>query len=182
MQYNSTILLRTGEWLTLRSGTEEDGPAVYENFTSTHAETDFLLTYPDENSFTPEQEAAFLKEKLESNNSVEILAIINGTVAGTAGIEPIGSKYKIAHRAEFGISVSKAYWNCGIGRALTAACIECAQKAGYSQLELSVVGNNTRAIKLYESLGFTEYSKNPRGFRSRISGYQELLSMRLELE
>ena len=65
---------------------------------------------------------------------------------------------------------------------MTEACIECAKKAGYAQLELSVVADNHRAIALYESLGFVEYGRNPRGFRSRLSGWQELVLMRLELD
>lgn len=40
------------------------------------------------------------------------------------------------HRAEFGISIAKEFWGLGIGQALTAACIDCARKAGYAQLEL----------------------------------------------
>ena len=101
---------------------------------------------------------------------------------GTAGIEAVGRKYKVRHRAEFGISVDKACWGLGIGRALTEACIECAKSAGYAQLELEVVAENTTAISLYRSVGFTEYGRNPRGFRSRVTGWQELVLMRLELQ
>ena len=89
---------------------------------------------------------------------------------------------KTRHRAEFGISVDKAYWGLGIGRALTEACIECAKKAGYAQLELEVVAENRSAIGLYESVGFVEYGRNPKGFRSRLIGWQEVVLMRLETE
>jgi ribosomal protein S18 acetylase RimI-like enzyme len=64
---------------------------------------------------------------------------------------------------------------------MTEACIECARNAGYEQLELEVVSENESAIRLYESVGFTEFGRNPKGFRSRETGYQELISMRLEL-
>ena len=65
---------------------------------------------------------------------------------------------------------------------LTEACIECAKAAGYAQLELEIVAENTTAISLYRSVGFTEYGQNPKGFRSRLSGWQELVLMRLELQ
>ena len=103
-------------------------------------------------------------------------------IVGTAGIEAIGKKDKIKHRAEFGICIEKAYWGRGIGRALTKGCIDCAKAAGYSQLELEVVSDNAAAVSLYKSLGFTEYGRNPRGFRSRMTGWQEVVLMRLELE
>ena len=102
-------------------------------------------------------------------------------MAGTAGIDAIGAQYKVAHRAEFGISILKEYWGLGIGRALMEACIQCARTAGYAQLELDVVAENTRAISMYQTAGFVEYGRNPKGFRSRNAGYQELIFMRLEL-
>ena len=155
---------------------------MYDIFTQTHGETDYLLTYPDENSFTVEQEGEFLKAKDESPNEIEIIAVIDGKIVGNAGIEAIGSKDKVKHRASFGISVEKKNWGSGIGRALTEACIECAKKAGYVQLELDAVAENEHALKLYRSVGFVEYGRNPKGFRSRYSGFQEMVLMRLELE
>ena len=154
---------------------------MLENFNLTHAQTDYLLSYPDENSYDAEQEAQFLCEKAESKNEAELLAVVDGVVAGTAGIEAVGTKYKVRHRAEFGISVAEEFWGLGIGRALMEACIECAGKAGYTQLELTVVAENRRAVALYESAGFAEYGRNPRGFRSRTAGFQALLLMRREL-
>lgn len=182
MEYRETIRLKDGRTCVLRNGTEKDGLAVYENFNLTHAQTDFLLSYPEENSMNPEQEAQFLQAKTESDNEIELLAEIDGEVAGTAGIEKVGAKEKVRHRAEFGISVDQKYWGLGIGRALTEACIQCAKKAGYAQLELDAVAENKRAIALYESVGFVEYGRNPKGFRSRLTGWQELVLMRLDLD
>ena len=101
---------------------------------------------------------------------------------GSAGIEKIGTKEKMRHRASFGISIDREYWGLGIGRALLEACIECAREAGYRQLELDVVAENKRAISLYTDEGFVEYGRNPRGFRSRLTGWQEIVLMRLELD
>ncbi|MBR4539855.1 MAG: GNAT family N-acetyltransferase [Clostridia bacterium] len=182
MEYRETIRLKDGRTCVLRNGTEQDGAAVYENFNLTHEQTDYLLSYSEENSMNPEQEARFLQDKTESENEIELLAEIDGEVAGTAGIEQVGAKEKVRHRAEFGISVDQKYWGLGVGRALTEACVQCAKKAGYAQLELNAVAENKRAIALYESVGFVEYGRNPRGFRSRLTGWQELVLMRLELD
>lgn len=181
MEYRKTITLKDGRECVLRNGTEQDGQAVFDIFNLTHAQTDYLLSYPEENSCDAEQEAQFLRKKTESRNEIEILAEIDGRIVGMAGIESVGAKEKVRHRAEFGISVDKAFWGRGIGRGLTEACVECAKKAGYAQLELDVVAENRNAVSLYESVGFTEYGRNPRGFRSRRAGWQELVLMRLEL-
>lgn len=181
MKYDEKKILKNGMECRIRNGRESDGQAVYDNFQLTHGQTDYLLSYPDENSFNPEQEGRFLREKEESEREAELVAVVGDTVAGTAGIEAVGAKYKVRHRAELGISVAEEYWGLGIGTALLQACIQCAKTAGYMQLELNAVAENQRAISLYQKAGFVEYGRNPKGFRSRLSGYQEVVFMRLEL-
>ena len=182
MEYNSTVTLKDGRACILRNGTASDGQELLDVFNLTHEQTDFLLTYPEEHRFTVHQEADFLQEKTDSADEIELLAELDGVIVGSAGIGCVGRREKTRHRAEFGISVDKAYWGLGIGRALTEACIECAKKAGYAQLELEVVAENRSAIGLYESVGFVEYGRNPKGFRSRLIGWQEVVLMRLETE
>ena len=121
MKYHQQILLKNGKTALLRNGVASDGAAVFENFNRTHAETDYLLAYPDENSFDAEQEGRFLEQKTASTNEIEIIALVDGKVVGTAGIEAVGTKDKVRHRAEFGISVLKEDWGLGIGRALLQA-------------------------------------------------------------
>ena len=182
MEYHKTITLKDGRACTLRNGTAEDGQALLDIFNLTHAQTDFLLTYPEEHRYTAQQEADFLQAKTDSADEIELLAELDGKIVGCAGINCVGRKEKIRHRAEFGISVDKSYWGLGIGRALTEACIECARTAGYAQLELEAVAENKSALALYRSVGFVEYGRNPKGFRSRLTGWQEVVLMRLELE
>ena len=55
-------------------------------------------------------------------------------------------------------------------------------QAGYLQLELEAVADNVPALTLYKSVGFQEYGRNPRGFRTRDGRWQELVLMRLELD
>lgn len=181
LRYNKLIKLKNNMDCCLRNGEEEDGQAVIDNFNLTHSQTDHLLSYPDENCFNVVQEGEFLKKKSDSKNEIEIIALVGNTVVGTAGIEAVGAKSKVRHRANFGISVAKEFWGLGIGKALMDACIECAGIAGYEQLELDVVAENARAISMYEKAGFVEYGRNPKGFKSRTAGFQELVSMRLEL-
>ncbi len=181
MRYSKTITLKDGRECLIRNCEGDDAPTMCELFALCHAETDYLLSYPDENSFTSEEEREHLAKKAESDRETELAAFVGGAMVGTAGIEAVGEKDKVRRRADFGISVEKAYWGLGIGRALAESCIECARSAGYVQLELNVVADNARAIALYRSLGFKEYGRNPKGFHSRISGWQELVYMRLEL-
>ena len=181
MEYLKEIYLKNGKEAILRNGTASDGEEVLKVFIDTHDETDFLTSYPDENTITAEDEGKYLDKQTKSENGIEIIAYVEDRAVGLAGISSIGDKYKLKHRANFGISILKDYWGLGIGNALTEACIECAKKAGYEQLELEVVGDNHRAISLYKKMGFVEFGRNPKGFKSRICGYQELIYMSLEL-
>ena len=181
VKYYKTITLKDGRKCTLRNGVESDGASVLANFILVHEQTDYLLSYPDENTMTAEKEGHFLQEKVDSDSGIELLAEIDGAVAGLAGFDAVGGREKIRHRADFGISVDRQYWNLGIGTALMHACIECARAAGYEQIELNVVAENETAVEMYRKAGFVEFGRNPRGFRSRLTGYQELVYMRMEL-
>ncbi len=181
MRYAKTVLLAGGVELLVRNAVASDARALRDIMQRTHAETDYLLSYPDEQSVDDEQEARSLEETERSCNEVELVAIIDGRIVGSAGVSAVRSRRKVAHRARFGISVLKEYWGMGIGRVLMETCIGCALRAGYAQLELEVVADNERAVSLYRRAGFEEYGRNPRGYRSAAAGYQELVYMRLEL-
>lgn len=59
------------------------------------------------------------------------------------------------------IAVDAAAHGRGVGRALTAALIADAREASIEVLTLDARGDNTNALHLYQSLGFTEYGRLP---------------------
>ena len=181
MEYSFEWNLRDGRRCVLRNAEETDAESFLTYFVKAHGETDFLLTYPDESVQNVDDIRERLKSQKNSANNVEICAFVDGVLAGSAGFDIIGGKDKLRHRADFGISILREFWGLGIGSALTEACIECAEKAGYLQLELEVVADNTRAIELYKKYGFVVFGRNPLGFRTREGKWQELVLMRLEL-
>lgn len=182
MKYQKTVILKDGRTCCLRNATEKDAEAALAAFVLTHAQTDFLLSYTDEIKTTVSEEGEMLRAAEESPRGAEILAEVDGRIAGLAGLHPLGDKEKISRRAELGISIDRAFWSAGIGRALLDSLICLGKSAGYRQLELSVISDNGRAIELYRKAGFTEFGRNPRGFFLRTGAFQELVLMRLELD
>lgn len=91
MQYQRIIELRDGRACCLRSAVESDGQAVYDIFIKTHEETDYLLSYADENTMTPEQEGTFLQRRADGDNELLLIAVVDGRVAATAGIDAVGA-------------------------------------------------------------------------------------------
>jgi ribosomal protein S18 acetylase RimI-like enzyme len=59
------------------------------------------------------------------------------------------------------IAVDAAAHGRGVGRALTAALVADARRAGIEVLTLDARADNTNALHLYRSLGFTEYGRLP---------------------
>ncbi|MCX5401652.1 GNAT family N-acetyltransferase [Streptomyces sp. NBC_00102] len=57
------------------------------------------------------------------------------------------------------LAVDAAAHGRGIGRALTTALVADARQAGVEVLTLDARGDNTGALRLYRSLGFTEYGR-----------------------
>ncbi len=180
MKYSKDVVIKNNKKCLIRNAVGDDAQEVLDIFLLTHEQTDYLSSYKDETSFDAEFEREFLTNIERSEKEVYLCAVIDGHIVGTASVFAVGAN-KVGHRAEFGIAIDKDYWGIGIGQALTAACIECAKDSGYAQLELEVVSDNSGAIALYKKMGFTEFGRNPRGFYSRFQGWQELVSMRLEL-
>ena len=181
MEYKEKVVLKNGQDCIIRNATYEDGPEMADLFVLAHSESDYLLSYPEEHNFDVKCESEFLQKRAESDNEVMLLAVVNDKTVATAGISAVGNKYKVRHRAEFGVDVIKEYWGLGIGKSIMKACVQCARNAGYKQLELEAVADNKRAINMYQSIGFVEFGRNPLGFISRYSGPQELVYMRLVL-
>lgn len=177
MKYYEKTLLKNGQECLLINATKEYAKECLELFIETHQESEFLLSYPDEISFGIDEERMYLESLENSEKEINILAIYDGKIVGSSGINPIGNTFKIKHRANFGISILEKYQGLGLGRALTLACIKCAKDAGYEQIELDVVKDNVKAIKLYESVGFKEFGRNPKGFKFIDGTYHELILM-----
>ena len=180
MKYSKDVVIKNNKKCLIRNAVGDDAQEVLDIFLLTHEQTDYLSSYKDETSFDAEFEREFLTNIERSEKEVYLCAVIDGHIVGTASVFAVGAN-KVGHRAEFGIAIDKDYWGIGIGQALTAACMECAKDSGYAQLELEVVSDNSGAIALYKKMGFAEFGRNPRGFYSRFQGWQELVSMRLEL-
>ena len=59
MRYNEKVTIKNGKEIYIRNAEAADGSSVLENFNLTHEQTDYLLSYSDERTFTPEKKAFF---------------------------------------------------------------------------------------------------------------------------
>ena len=84
MRYVETVVLKNGVELLVRNAVASDARALRDIMQRTHAETDYLLSYPDEQSLDDEQEARSLAETERSDNEVELVAVVDGWIVGSA--------------------------------------------------------------------------------------------------
>ena len=181
MNYEKSIVLYDGSGCVLRSPDADDALEIIHHLRITSDETGFMARYGDEITMTPEDETNYLRSVKENPRALMIAAFVDGVLAANSGFNPAAPMEKYRLRAEFGISVKRAFWGRGVGSALLEANIEAARSAGYGQLELEVVTDNVRGIALYEKFGFQIYGTRPKSFAYRDGTYAAEHMMMLEL-
>lgn len=109
-------------------------------------------------------------------------AWVKASLVGIMGLRR-ERRRKRSHRAElWGLHVAKEQRTSGIGRSLLDGIIGRALAiGGLEQLLLTVMAQNTAAVRLYERAGFVRYGYAPAAMKLGDRSFDELL-MRFELE
>ncbi len=165
------IILKNGEPCVLRSPKATDAEEMLEYLKKTAEETNFLLRYPEEVTMTIEEERDFLNSIRENPRGIMICAVLGNKIVGTTNINGIGERFKISHRASFGIAVLKEAWNLGIASALINEILQFAKDTKFELVELEVASPNHNAINLYKKFGFKIYGTRKNGFKFKDGTY-----------
>ena len=168
-----TIRLRDGRSCVIRSVEPEDALPMLRYMKIMLGQTPFLLRTPEEFDYTPEQEARILETRKNDPRGLMLTAELDGEIIASASFASHGSKARVAHRAELGISVRKDCWRQGIGSALMERLVAAAAQLGYEQLELTVSASNRRALNLYLKYGFKVYGTRPHGMKHGDGVYDD---------
>lgn len=148
--------LKDSKMMVLRSATPADAGQILEHAHAIFAEGEFVLSTPEDFHMTEEQEVLWLQTNLDDPGKIVIVAENESQIIGMLDFHH-GERKRIAHQGEFGISVNRAWRNQGIGRALLATLLRWAQEQpAIEKVCLEVFATNTRAISLYQDLGFQE--------------------------
>ena len=167
--------------ILLRSAKPVEAQLLVDYLKTVCGETRFLLCDPDEVKYTAESEVEFINEKNSSEDSMLMLAFVDGEYAGNCSFQPIGSRRRAKHRADIGIAIYQKYTGFGLGRLMLKQLLEKIKELRYEQAELTVVGGNDRAYRLYESLGFKEYGRIPKANKYQDGTYADDIHMVKEL-
>ncbi len=171
-----------GKEITLRSAKPEEAQMLIEHLKIVTGETRFLMSEPDEIRFTQKEEEEFINGHNEAKDSMLALAFVDGEYAGNCSFESMAGSRRTGHRAGIGIALSQKYTGFGLGRLMLKRILAKAQEVGFEQVELTVVGNNHRAYRLYESLGFKECGRIPNANKYGDGTYAEDILMALQFK
>ena len=171
------IILKDGRKCVLRPTGPDLAAEMIEYMKVTAGETEWLLRYPDEVSFTLESEQDILDRILEDPGHVMMAAVVDGKVAGNASISGIGNKRKILHRCSLAIALYKEYWGLGIGTAMIGYLTELAEQIGFRQIDLEVVAENEQAQALYRKCGFVESGRRHNALKFDDGAYHDEILM-----
>jgi ribosomal protein S18 acetylase RimI-like enzyme len=165
-----------GRNILLRSGTVEDAEVVLEVYKQVCGESRFLSRGSDEVTETVEDEAKMINDYIESEDSMLILAFVDGEYAGNCSFSG-GKRKRARHRAGIGIGILDKYTNFGLGRLMLENLIDKIEELGYEQIELKVIDSNDRARHLYRSLGFKEFGRIPNYDKYEDGTYSDIIEM-----
>jgi RimJ/RimL family protein N-acetyltransferase len=169
--------LKSGETASVRSAGPEDAAALLAHGRAVVREAAFLITEPEEFTYTEDQERDFISQYLEAPGKLLIVADVADELAGAAFCE-CGSRRRLAHRATLHLSVSQQWRGRGVGTALLRTVISWAEAhPGVEKLSLAVFSTNSAALGLYRKLGFIEEGRRPREIRLGPGEYADDILM-----
>ena len=167
------IILKDGRKCKLRSIDKSDAADMIENLRIVSGETEFLLRYADEVTYTTEDEAKLLEGKRNATREIMMAAEVEGKLAGTCCIMTKGEIRRIRHRCDFAIALAQEFCDTGLGTEMMKYSLSLAKDMGYEQVELGVVDGNNRAKHLYEKMGFVEIGKTLKALKYDDGSYRD---------
>jgi RimJ/RimL family protein N-acetyltransferase len=160
---------QTSGALIVRDVTAEDWPAIWSFMSPIVKAAD---TFPYDPAMTEaEAKAIWLVDRT-------VVAVEpGGRVVGTANMYA-NRPGPGSHVASGSFMVDPAHWGKGVGRVLCEEGLDWAKRQGYRAMQFNAVAeSNTRAIALYESLGFETIGTVPEAFEHPTLGYVGLCVM-----
>lgn len=153
------VELPNGRRCRIRSLEAEDAAASLEHRHRFNADAPLVLTKADEVPTDIEQQRTAIVQRLERPTELLVGAFLDGRQVATGGLHQPALRRKVRHVVELGIGVEAPCRGIGLGRALMVAMLDfAAAHPQIIQVWLNVYPQNTPAVRLYESLGFsTQY-------------------------
>jgi RimJ/RimL family protein N-acetyltransferase len=169
--------LKSGQMILIRSAVPADAPPLLELECVMLQEGTFVITTSQKFEQTAEQEAHWINLQNTARGNLIIVAEADGVLIGFLNFRN-GLRKRLAHQGAFGMSVSRAWRDQGVGRALLEALIVWGEtEPGIDKLRLEVFATNERALHLYRAVGFQEEGRSVKQVKMEDGSMIDLLLM-----
>lgn len=180
MIFAEEVHILDGKKIVFRSARSDESQMLIDYLKTVTGETRFLMCESDEINYTKEEEEQFINDHNQSEDALLILAFVDGEYAGNCSFESKSGSRRSKHRAGIGIALYQKYTGFGLGKLMLTRLLTEIKNLGFEQAELTVVGNNEKAHRLYESLGFKECGIIPNANKYDDGTYADDIFMVLE--
>jgi len=161
--------------IQIREATAADAEAIWNIIKE-------VIVTGDTYAFAPDTPKADMLNYWFAPGAYPFVATLDGEIAGTYVIRKnqpgLGS-----HIANGAFMTSGAFRKFGIGRAMGKHALKAARARGFEAMQFNfVVKSNTRAVALWESLGFQIMAEIPNAYRHAQNGLTSIYIMHRSLE
>ena len=158
-------ILKDGKSVIIRRPVVEDAKELISVISTADKETMFLARNPGEFQPTLEEEQNIITGLLSSTDSTWFVAEFAGKVVGQCSVGLVNVYQRYRHRAGVAFVLLEGYCNIGIGGKMMEECLKWCVDNNVTQVELDVVKNNVRALKMYQNFGFEIVGTIPNALR-----------------
>lgn len=138
--------------MNIREVRLEDAKKYLEMLKKLDTETKYMMYEAYERKTSVEEQKKKIRENIERNNPVFIALVDERIVGFLEGRR--GGANRVRHSIYIAIGVLKDYRGMGIGRALMNTIDDWSIRKNLKRIELTVICENTRALRLYKSMGY----------------------------
>lgn len=144
--------------MVIRKARLDDAEKLMTMLVELDKQTPFTVYEPCERNYSPINLQAYIS-KLLKTNSLLLLVEVDEKIVGYLVAER-GIQLRTRHSANIIIGILNDYQGSGLGTELLSNLEPWSRTIGVTRLELSVMHINSRAIHLYEKLGFKHEGTN----------------------
>ncbi|NYB74656.1 GNAT family N-acetyltransferase [Sedimentibacter hydroxybenzoicus DSM 7310] len=170
-------ILRNGKSVTIRRPEVDDAEEIISVISTADEETLFLARNPGEFQPTFEEERNIIEGVLNSTDSMWLVAEVEGKIVGQCSAGLIRGYQRYRHRAGVAFVLLERYCNMGIGGKMMEECLKWCKDNNVTQVELDVIKNNERALKMYQNFGFEIVGNIPNALRYSDGTYVDEYTM-----
>ena len=173
-----TGVTKNGQKIVIRYPQSSDLMPAWRYINKLSAEKTYILMQGEK--ISKKSEAAWLDNVLKTvraKKSIFLFVFVDNQLSGVANIVMKSRHTVQAHLGEFGISLSSDIRGQGIGKLLMSLVISEAKKnlKNLKLISLACFSSNKIAQHLYQSLGFVEYGRLPKGLFYQDQFIDEIL-------